>query len=497
MLRRLAPAALTLVALAGCGGAESTRAPDELVPAGAALYAEVTLAPEGDQKDAVEAIVSKCPGSGDAGERLGGLMERAFRESDSKLSFKRDVEPWLGDRAAAYASVGREGSDGDGAALIATEDEDAALEAVEKAAGGKAREVEYQGVNYRRYPDDTSAGVHDGFLVVGSDAGFRRVVDSGQEDGRKLADDEEYTMALEDADEDRLGTMYVDLGATLKSLEGLGAAALTPFGMLFESPYFVTAAADEGGVNVDSTLPASIPLLFGRGTDLLPKLPGDSWAAFGQPDLGKTLDGYLDMFASFAGGRDQIASQLKRQTGLDLDRDVIGWMGDFGVFVRGTSESRLGGALVIETSDEAASGRALKALQRAIRREGEATVAPLPGGGFTARDEDTPKPFHFVQRSGRVVIAYGAESVRDAARPGEQLSASRAFSAASEGLGEGYVPSTFVAIPPILELADSEGASSDSGYEQAKPYLEALGAVVSGTRDADGKLRSRTRITVP
>ena len=40
-----------------------------------------------------------------------------------------------------------------------------------------------------------------------------------------------------------------------------------------------------------------------------------------------------------AGGRDAIERQLKAATGLDLQKDVIAWMGDFGVFVRGTSVS--------------------------------------------------------------------------------------------------------------------------------------------------------------
>ena len=45
-----------------------------------------------------------------------------------------------------------------------------------------------------------------------------------------------------------------------------------------------------------------------------------------------------DEAAVGGGGRDAIEQQLKAATGLDLQEDVIAWMGDFGVFVRGTED---------------------------------------------------------------------------------------------------------------------------------------------------------------
>ena len=76
---------------------------------------------------------------------------------------------------------------------------------------------------------------------------------------------------------------------------------------------------------------------FGEGSDLVNELPADSWLALAQPDLGKVLDYYVEAFGQSVGGRDAVAGQFQALTGLDLDRDLLGWMGDFGVFVRGTS----------------------------------------------------------------------------------------------------------------------------------------------------------------
>ena len=71
-------AVLSVIALpvAGCGddgqGASSAL---ELVPAGSSVYGEVTIKPEGDQKEQVDALLSKFPGGDNAGATLKDLVE--------------------------------------------------------------------------------------------------------------------------------------------------------------------------------------------------------------------------------------------------------------------------------------------------------------------------------------------------------------------------------------------------------------------------------------
>ena len=82
------------------------------------------------------------------------------------------------------------------------------------------------------------------------------------------------------------------------------------------------------------------------------------------------------------------------------------------------------GALIIETKDEAASGRFLSALERLAKSQagnpGE-RVGPLsaPGGGegFTLTSTDVPQPVHAFQKDGRVVFAYGDKAAADAVDP--------------------------------------------------------------------------------
>jgi hypothetical protein len=78
LLLTIAVLSATALPVAGCGGDdEAASAASELAPAGAAFYGEVTIRPEGDQKQAVDAILAKFPGGGQAGDKLQDLIEKS------------------------------------------------------------------------------------------------------------------------------------------------------------------------------------------------------------------------------------------------------------------------------------------------------------------------------------------------------------------------------------------------------------------------------------
>ena len=68
-------------------------------------------------------------------------------------------------------------------------------------------------------------------------------------------------------------------------------------------------------------------------------------------------------------GVNALLGQFQKQTGLDLRKDVLGWMGDAGVFVGGTTSADLGGALVIKTTDPAKTKRTMAVLERFARQQ--------------------------------------------------------------------------------------------------------------------------------
>jgi hypothetical protein len=490
----------SVLAAVGCGSEdEAASGASELVPARAAFYGEATLKPEGDQKEAVDAILAKFPGGGQAGDRLKELIDKALRESDAPVSFKEDIEPWLGDEAAFFASgIGDDGNFKSAAALVATEDEDAALEAVEKTGEGKITRKTYKDVEYMTDESKEAAAVFDGFVVLGSEAGVKAVIDT-KDGGSKLSDDDRYNKAIEDAAEDRLGLLFVNSPELKRSLQQAGTPMPDSFRELFDEPFVATLDADRDGVTFEGSVPEEVGRIsfFGQGSDLLTELPSDSWLATAQTEFGQVLDFFVGAFAGVAGGRDAVEQQFKAATGLDLQRDVIDWMGDFGVFVRGTSVAELDGALVIETKDEQASGRFLDAIERLARTQGggQIEVAPRGGGGFTATIQGVPQAIHAFQEGGRVVFAYGDRAASDAVDPGETLGDAPEFTDARDSLGD-YEVSMFVLMQPIFDLVDSTESANDADWQEAKPYLEPLDALVGGTSGEGDELKSAVKLIV-
>ena len=498
---------LAAVALAACGS-DTASAPKQLAPAGAMLYGEVTIKPAGDQKAALDELASKLPGDKSFDELIQEGLTKSFRESKTSLSYEKDVKPWLGEQAAFFATGQAKDGDLEGvAALIETTDEQAAKDAVDKGAKGKGKDVTYKDVEYRRIDSKSAAGVVDGYLVAGTERGFKAAVDVLKEDARPIGESDAYDKALQGVEEDRLGFLYLNTPKLFESVRGsLGSSAAAPFAKLFKEPYVVTGDADADGFEFTSTVPQGLANLvlpiFGEGTDLINELPDDSWAALAQPNFGETIDYYVDLFAAAAGGRETIEQQVRRASGLDLNRDVIGWMEDLGLFARGNSVKTITGAVIIETSDGAASDRALAALERQFRKEGDVRVGKLsaPGGGkgYTVTDSDLPQPVHIFRREGRVILAYGDAAARDAAQAAKPLGDAADFQAATDSLGDGYDPSAYIAMAPIVSLIESSGrVSSDPDWAKAKPYFEAFGALVSGTRKDGDKLVQKVRLTVP
>jgi hypothetical protein len=504
LLLTLAVLSTMLFAAAGCGSEdEAASSALELVPAGVSVYGEATIRPEGDQKEAVDSILSKFPGGGEAGEKLKGLLEKAFRESDASISFEKDIEPWLGDDVAFFVSeIDPEGGEPAAAALIATDDEDQAQSALEKSEEGKITKRTYKDVEYMTAESENSAAaVFEGFVVIGTERGIKASIDASK--GKKLSDDEAYDKAIESAADDRLGHVYVDARQLFRNLP---AASIAGFeGLKDAEPFVATFDADDDGVLVEAEVPEEVAKSLGavgEGAELLDGLPAGSWFATAQGDFGETLDGIVDTFARSLGGRDVVERQFRAATGLDLREDVTAWMGGVAMFARGTTLAELDGALIVETSDEAASGRLIAALERLASQQGGGAVeigslsAPGGGEGFTARIAQVPKPIHFFQRSGRVVLAYGDAAAKDAVDPSEKLGDSPDFAEARDSLGSDYEVSFLLQVAPILAIVDSTDAGSDADWQKAKPYLEPLSVIVSGSADEGDKVRSALKLIV-
>ncbi|MDQ3587678.1 MAG: DUF3352 domain-containing protein [Actinomycetota bacterium] len=504
-------AALSLLAaslISACGS--STKQPAALAPAEALFYGEVNLAPPGGQKAAIDALARKFPGSGNAGQRLSALLEGGLREGDAKISFERDVKPWLGDRAAFFAGSPRRGGSGDtpAAALVATKDEEKALATVEKEEG-RGVEAEYEGVKYRRFGTDNAATTLDGYLVLSNELGLKALVDASKNGDRGLESSDRFKRALEGQPKDRLGFAYVDVRSAFEAVPTSQAQLLAPFRRAFRDPVVATVAAQPDALEITSQTPESTLSAFGlvglgsKGSDLIGTLPGDSVVATGGPGLGRQLAAGVDLAASSFGGRAILEQGLRRRTGLELQRDVLDWMGDYGIFVRGRDSRSLGGALVVETKDPAATRRAIAGFRRILRGERESVRIGRLGirgadAGFMVTAKGLPAPINVFLKADRFVVAYGDDAANQAVSPRSALEDESTFSQAADSLGGEYTVNTYASVPAALLLAEGLGATRDSGYQRAKPYLTVLGALVGAAKPAGGgKLESKLRLTVP
>jgi hypothetical protein len=489
------------VALGACGGSGGSGAdagadPAKLAPATSGLYAEITVRPEGDQKANAEAVLGKILGTSDPSEKLIGLFDKSA--ADHGVTFKRDVDPWLGNRlGVVFTNLA--GKDPDVAVVAPATDSDAARAALRK--GSKTEQRTYKDVEYDFETSKAEAsGIVDGYAVAGDEPAFKAVVDTSKS-GNALADADRYRNALDGVPADHLGLLYADPQAIVQAsrLGPLEAGiAKRVLDALKAEPVVADLTAEPAALAVELRTKAGglLGSLAGNTTPLLGALPGDSWLAFGIGDLGaaaKRLLGLVGNLGIPGLTPDTLRRQLRAQAGIDLDRDLLDWMGDAAVFVRGTSARSLGGGVVLESKDPAASRRAVTKLGVLIARESRGSGTSVSGsaGNLTIRDRGTPQPIRLVARGNRVVAAYGNAALRAALAGGGRLKDASRFLAASKTLGPGIEPSGFVSIPEILRLAESMGASSDSGYQQAKPYLAALASAVFGSRTEGDRVLQR------
>jgi hypothetical protein len=505
-------AAAAIAAFAACGDDGGDDAgPAALVPADAPAYVELAVQPEGEAADDAEAALGKVTGSDDPGGDLAALFERATDGPPG--GFEDQIEPWLGERLGVYPST--LAGDTETVLVIETTDPEEAEEAF---ADETESEEEYEGHTFRIESDGDGVTLIDDFLVFGPPAGLRQVVDVA-EGGDALGESDTYTDAVDDLPDDRLATVFALPRTFLEAipereidsegrgiiLEAMGEAADEPFlGDLTASEDHLTLELSAGGGAVETT-----------ESDLLGRVPSDSWLAVALADIGTAVQNSTEQIDS-AGVPGLSAETLRRQvqseTGIDLEREVIGALGDGAAFVQGTSEDSLGGAVVIESSDPDASADLIGKVQDLISREApELEVEPLastggdqgfqvtlPGGdvevsggepGEPASASITPspgQPVTVIQRDDRIVIGYGGQALNQAlsADGAEPLDQTELFRRARDAAGDLEIDA-FAAIAPLLRVAESLGLAEDPGYSQVKPYLAALD-FLSVAAGADG-----------
>lgn len=497
---------------AGCGSSSGSGGDDDpaaLIPASAPLYLEGVVRPDGKVGSDLQGALKKILRTDDPGAKISQLIDDSGKRD--AISFKDDVEPWVGNRVGFALTALRGGQDADWAAVIASKDDGKAEKLLAKQKGDIV-ERSYEGTDYRfDRKEKTATALIDHRVVVATEGGLKAVVDAKGKDHLGQANGLEAVRSK--VAQDRIGLFYLDVQGLLRSI-AQQASSDPQVGALLQS--FTSAApktlgaafqAQPDALRVDAVsigTPKSATT-GGSGADVLATLPGDAWLGLGVANLGQTLDRVVQTVAGGGGitgvGVNALLGQFKKQTSLDLRQDVLGWMGDAGIFVGGTTSADLGGALVIKTTDPAKTKRTMRVLEGFARAQrGGTKITALHGSGiddgFTAHDPTGPA-VRVALAGDRFVVAIGGKGVlTQAISPGQQLGSSPAFTAAASKLGNGLRPSFYLDFTQVTKLVEAF-AGTDASFQKAKPYLGTFGAVVAGAKsEGSGVTRSRFVVTL-
>jgi hypothetical protein len=516
----LAVLAAMAIPIAGCGDSSSSSSsgnagadPAAFLPASAPVYVEAQVQPTGGLKANVTTVASKILRTADPGGKVVGLIDKGLKDDGD--SYEQDIAPWLGQRAGlAITSVGAGGKDPDVVAAIASKDDGAAQKFVDGRKGGSDRE--YRGTKYRyKADDDLAVAVVDHAVVVGTERGFKSAIDARS--GDTLAGSAAFKKARVTVGTDGLGFVYADpgrffdlaVGAASGTAAGADAAQLKMFkGFLTGSGLQSVAAkldVDSNALRIDA---AAIGLKTkagsGDGPGAAAAVPAGSWLSVGVGDVGGTVDKAITSLgqAGATGGVDPatLLQGLKSQLGIDVQKDLLSWMGDAALFVRGTSIDDLGGALVVKSKDPAASRKAIGSLRKLLASLNVKTGALSGAGssgaeGFSIDVGPLPAAIQVAAKDDKFVIAYGKDALPDALDPSSTLGDSEPFKTAAGLLG-GAKPSLFLDTPQVVKLVSSF-AGDDKDFLKAKPTLDAFGPAAAGLSSDGDVTRLKVAVSVP
>lgn len=502
----------------------------ELVPGDAAAYASVFLKPSTSQRQALESILDAFPAS-DSDEEAQELFETVLDEvfEGTDLDYTTDVEPWLGEEIAAFGvAPSSGGSEPDGALILETHDAEKAIDAVDEAFGTEGDpgvERTYRDVGFREY-ERWVAGVLKDFLVIGTETAFEKVVDATTgDDVQTLADRSAYKDALAALPQDRLALFYVDTPELLQSVpdESGVASSLTNSNLAtLRSPLAAALYAREGELVLEDVVAltddeeVAEPIRASvEDEGLLPHVTGRAWAGIGVPNLGDTVTGLLDGVGGPARvGIGFVEQQFLNRSGLHLRNDFLSWMGDAAFYAQEIDPNEtLSYGAVIESTNPAASTAVLNRLHGLLLARFKAPVGPillqgysgarvdksfLDGrSGFSLPGPDPLHPINVVADGDRVYVMLGRFATFDALNGGSALEDVLSFPAARESLGEGYRVSSFLAVPPLVQVINELPTLSDENWEtEVRPNLLSISHVVFGSKIEDDRLFQRLVVRV-
>jgi hypothetical protein len=497
----LAVAALIVLLAAGCGDGDGSSGSEvaELAPPRTPVFVEGVLRPTGELKSDTEAAAERIAGIDNLGELVVSELESSAEEDGEPVNFDKEIEPWLGERAAVFFER-LEDDDLTGFGIVVeSTDAEATQELIDtrvESSDEPYRAVSYEGIDFQLGgPDENAIAVVGDFLLVAEgEKVLRDAVDAFK--GDSLASEDTFSEAISAASDGSLADVYLDVGRLIDQSGGeidpqarqiLQNAGIDPSEATAVAS--VVPGSDQIAVEFSSDL-AGQEAPTGEASELLGSLPGNAFAGLAVSGFGKQVDEAIDSLDE-EGIPDAVPpNQLKKglkELGIDLEA-LSSSLEDAGAFAVGNSEGSLGGALVLTTKGSGGTEAVanIADLLRSVQVEG---VTPLKGkySGFSVRDEEDlgDKPLVVAAKEGRIAIGYGLPATLSglsvgAASEGKTLSDNPVYDDAVSALGDTPIAG-FADGPAALRLADSLIPASDEDFEGAKKYLKGIRFLALGS----------------
>lgn len=523
--------------LAGCGGDDDKKEPpatpaaaasfnvtSELaksVPADAAVFAEVKLQPEGEQKAAIDEL-SKLFDDG-KGKSLAEELDLDLKKGQT---FEKDVVPYLGGRAGGFAIVDPEApktkstkdDDGDGALIVQVKDRDKLTATLTSSFDSKTKPVKIAGQDAYRGEDGVTLWISDTLAVLGTEKAVTAAIEA--QGGETLDKSDRFTTALKQVRaNDPLAIGYADfknasaLGAALTAMDDEGADALEQLkksgvpgastsgldalDQLSNAPLpdmdatvamAVLAKPGQLTLEVGGTQPkpanGSAEQFAKDGVDAVAALPAGSWLALGGSMAATNgIPGYSV--------EDQL-KQVEEALGEKLPSGLTSALGKIktiAVGIKGDSLLAIGGAAIVQATDAATAAELLKTIEQELSKDSSLTVekTPIPGAeaSVVVRTAELPIRIAVGTKGDRLVVGLGAESVTSALEGTKTLSGDAAYKQAQDALG-GDAPTLLLNPAPLAQLlgdlpADGGDISDVVGALQGIKLMTASSVATSDT----------------
>jgi Protein of unknown function (DUF3352) len=495
-----------VAALSGCGSSSSGGDPASVAPAGAIAYFSATVRPTGSLKTGVVDAAREITHLSDPFGDLLRVIEDSSSAQGSGFSYARDIAPWLGSRLGVFADTTGGGSLSHPAyALIidATNSSKAMgflkLNLSQDSNGQPVVSRSYRGTTYYTFGSGGEAGgVVKGFAVYGSEAGLREVIDTAN-GGTALTGTSTYQSSGVAGAPGALADAYVNFGSLVPLIADLGGAEgslITPsLEKLGLRSFGLTFSANAGSIALDllTSVSKASGTKTGAAATAVASLPADAWLGLGLGNLGADVARALRELGG-SGGQG-IGSPLEGLSlsgldsqlhGLRIERDILPWLGDAAVFVSGSTVRTIGGALVVHSTNPAASKAAVPRILAALRGIRGLAVRKTSVAGADAalivHLKSLRSPVFVLDGHGIFAVALGASAARQALAPTGALGSSGEYRAASAELGGGLKPTFLLSIPKLAGLILPELPASTAA--QVRPYLQAFTVLaVAGTHN--------------